>query len=467
MRILHYSLGFPPFRTGGMTKYCLDLMEEQAKTGHTVGMLWPGKIEKYDSRCEIKKRRRYSLSSIVACGNYELVNPLPISLLNGITDVDAYTAPKAQKAFDLFFKMHNPDIFHIHTLMGLPKELLIAAKNNGVRIVFSTHDYFGICPRTSLVFGNHICEYSSDCRNCDYCNKGALSLKKIRMIQSPLYRAIKDNGAVKKLRKNAIAQQRERSEDIDKILETESENTYDWSRAAQYEELREYYYSCFELCDVVHFNSSVTEAVYRKHNVPINKGNTISITHAGLKNHRIKKEFSDTIRFSYLGAFSTRKGCEILIQAMDEVYKHGYRNFKLNVFAPFPYQRDYIVQREPYRYDQIKSVFEETDVLILPSIWYETFGFTVLEALSYDVPVVVSNHAGAKDLVTEFKNGWLTDPNKEQLAKTIQNILSDGGKVLNDMNSYMCDYGVVKTMNEHTKEIMEKCYQQESIKRTE
>ena len=26
MRVLHYTLGFPPYRSGGLTKYALDLM---------------------------------------------------------------------------------------------------------------------------------------------------------------------------------------------------------------------------------------------------------------------------------------------------------------------------------------------------------------------------------------------------------------------------------------------------------
>ena len=40
-----------------------------------------------------------------------------------------------------------------------------------------------------------------------------------------------------------------------------------------------------------------------------------------------------------------------------------------------------------------------TDVLIAPSVGYDTFGFTVLEALSYGIPVIVSDHVGAKDIV--------------------------------------------------------------------
>ena len=44
MRILHYALGFPPYRSGGLTKWCVDLMVQQAKEGHEVAMLWPGKM---------------------------------------------------------------------------------------------------------------------------------------------------------------------------------------------------------------------------------------------------------------------------------------------------------------------------------------------------------------------------------------------------------------------------------------
>ena len=44
MDILHYSLGLPPFRRGGMTQYCLDLIAGQVKEGHNVTLLWPGRL---------------------------------------------------------------------------------------------------------------------------------------------------------------------------------------------------------------------------------------------------------------------------------------------------------------------------------------------------------------------------------------------------------------------------------------
>lgn len=41
------------------------------------------------------------------------------------------------------------------------------------------------------------------------------------------------------------------------------------------------------------------------------------------------------------------------------------------------------------------SIWENTDLLLFPSQWRETFGFSVLEALAHDVPVLCSDIAGA------------------------------------------------------------------------
>ena len=58
-----------------------------------------------------------------------------------------------------------------------------------------------------------------------------------------------------------------------------------------------------------------------------------------------------------------------------------------------------------YSYDELEAIMDETDLLICPSVWYETFGYTVLEALSFGVPVLVSDTVGAKDIIPDdWKN---------------------------------------------------------------
>mgnify|MGYP000249698722 CR=1 FL=1 len=94
MNILHYSLGFPPFRRGGMTQYCLDLMIEQTKVGHQVGLLWPGRLYDLTPKSKVNQKQKYKLQNDLYCTSYELLNPLPIPLMDGIQDPAMYLIKK-------------------------------------------------------------------------------------------------------------------------------------------------------------------------------------------------------------------------------------------------------------------------------------------------------------------------------------------------------------------------------------
>ena len=41
MRILHYTLGFFPYRSGGLTRYAKDLMVSQRRFGYDVAAFYP------------------------------------------------------------------------------------------------------------------------------------------------------------------------------------------------------------------------------------------------------------------------------------------------------------------------------------------------------------------------------------------------------------------------------------------
>jgi glycosyltransferase involved in cell wall biosynthesis len=45
--------------------------------------------------------------------------------------------------------------------------------------------------------------------------------------------------------------------------------------------------------------------------------------------------------------------------------------------------------------------------LVLPSLWYETFGLVVAEAMAIGLPVIVSDRVGAKEIVEHGKNGLI------------------------------------------------------------
>lgn len=391
MRILHYFLGFPPYRTGGLTKYSFDLMNTQAKQGHKVMALWPGKMELLSKRVKIKKS-----NNVNDIENYELINPLPVSLDEGINSIDDYMKECKPDVYQSFLKGLKPDVIHVHTLMGLHQEFIKATKELHIRTVFTTHDYFGLCPKVTLYRYGRLCVNDHDCKDCIQCNINALSLNKIQIMQSPLYRGVKNSALVKQLRKkhrnNFFS-----NEEIPALPEN-----YDISAmSAGYRKLRSYYIDMLKSIDLIHFNSTVAETVYNRYFTP-KLSKVLTITHENIRDNRTKNRWKPNgkLRISCLAPAKPFKGFNILRGALDEIWDSGNHDFELKLFSPVENPAPYMkVQEDGFDISQLEDIFENTDILVAPSVWYETFGFTVLEAISYGVPVIVSNHVGAKDIV--------------------------------------------------------------------
>ena len=428
MKILHYGLGFPPYRTGGLTKYCIDLIKTQKEMGHDVAMMWPGKFTFSGHFVHIKK----SISNN-GITSFEVVNPLPVSLDEGIKDIKAYTekCPNPQ-AYKELLKQYAPDVVHVHTLMGLHREVLEGAKQMGIKIVFTSHDYFGICPKVTLFRNGHVCD--GVCEACEQCNESALSIKKIKMLQSGMYRALKDTMIVKKIR--AAHRQEFFEESI--AVEAEhnsSEEKQQKNGFEQYEKLRNYYMSFFKMVDIIHFNSSVSESVYRKYLSKDVKGQVISISHREISdNRKIKKFDNHLLKITYLAPPKPFKGYIILRDALDELWSEGNKTIRLTMYNQADDNREYMQVKGSFDYKQLESIFDDTDVLIMPSICKETFGFTVLEALSFGVPVIVSENVGAKDLLGKTgEYGMVIKPTKEGVKQAVKRLI-DEKELLEDYN---------------------------------
>lgn len=437
MNILHYSLGFPPYRTGGLTKFCMDLMKEQVKEGDQVSLLWPGEIRLFGRHTKIKKNR-----SVEGIANFEVINPTPVSYDEGIVDIPAFTDPGDLKLYEQFLQFVHPEVIHIHTLMGLHKNFLVAAKKMGIKTVFSTHDFFPICPKVTMFRDGMICPNADTCKSCPRCNMTALSLKKILILQSPAYRALKDSTVVKMLRKS----HRDEYLSGQEIVEGETART-----AEDYRKLREYYKSLLDLMDIVHYNSSVTKEVYERY-MGERKNVLIPITHGDINDHRKKKEFTLPLKITYLGPMGGAKGFFRLKAVLDDLWEER-QDFILNVFFRKEGLPPYVRQHDRYSYLQLESIMNETDVLVTPSVWNETFGYTVVEALSYGVPVIVSSHVGAKDIVPAGAGIIFND--ELELKNVIESLTKEKLELMNQM---ILETFQIQTMESFNEELRTNVY---------
>ena len=149
MIILHYTLGLTPQRSGGLTKYATDLMCEQQKT-HNVVLLFPCGYSPLSKKISCKQGKDFN-----GIKTFKLKNTYPIPLLYGILEPQHFfnCRKMSVEQMEELYNNIKPDVFHVHTLMGLPKELLIFFKEKGVRLIYTTHDYFGLGTNANWVDG--------------------------------------------------------------------------------------------------------------------------------------------------------------------------------------------------------------------------------------------------------------------------------------------------------------------------
>lgn len=421
-------------------------MKQQVDNGHEVALMWPGQMGLFFHNISVRDNGIVDYDD-AKIKNFEVINPLPISYDEGISDFDRFIYEGDERPYQKFLEEYKPDVIHIHTLMGLHSAFLSVAKEKTIRLIFTAHDFFPICPKVTMFRHNQICNSIANCDECGVCNATALSIKKIIILQSPIYRRLKNTSLVKKIRK------RHRDEYL-------SEKKSDIAACSvggsdDFKKLRTYYKSMIKLMDVIHYNSTVTKSVYEKYFGKF-ENTVIPISHANIVDHRKIKNFSDdNLRIRYLGPYGGGKGFFYLKAALDKLWDER-KDFCLDVqFIP-PQELPYIKSHGRYDYSELEKIFDNTDVLIAPSIWYETFGYTVLEALSYGVPVIITENVGAKDILADGAGIIINDISSGQLYDAIKGLNAD---ILRSMNKTIVDEQNILTIKEVADKIEIECYQ--------
>lgn len=402
-------------------------MWAQKEKGHQVALMWPGKMNLTGHFVRFKRSKNTQKigREHVSFESIEMTNPLPVPLDEGILDVDRYMEPcENPEVFEAILRRIEPDAIHIHTLQGLYPELLIAAKELGIKTVFTTHDYFGICPKITLFRDGDVC--NGDCGKCYGCNKDALSMNKIKILQSSQYRKLKDSSIVKKLRQN---HREDFYEEDAKLIEEEEDTEKRFEKEDMsdeiYEALRDYYRQFFKFIDVIHFNSTVTRDVFKRYMPNDIRGKVINISNSAIKDKRKLRGYGGKLRIAYPGPARESKGFFMLKDALDELWAEGVRDFELDVYNETRNVSGYMKVFGPYSQNEMDGVYENADLLVAPSLWYETYGFTVLEALCYGVPALVTTRVGAKDLLKQGQLGMIIQPTKEDLKQAILYIIQN------------------------------------------
>lgn len=291
--------------------------------------------------------------------------------------------PFVEKIISNLINSEMPDIVHTNNLSGFSVRTWREAKKKSVPIVHTLRDCYLLCARSTMFKSGRTC--SSQCITCKLC-----SIPK----------------------KNATRQ-------VDAVVGI--------SHYILNEHLSKGYFKDARIKTRI-FNS-------------VEKKTEVS--------HHSK---SKRIRIGFVGMLSPEKGIEFLLDRLQknmpentviEIFGKGVTQ-KYENFLKGRYQSKLICFRG-YR-EQIE-IFQNIDILIVPSLCSEAFGRVVPEAFTYNIPVLVSNRGGLPEIIEEGKNGYIFDPDVSgDFGKKLSKIIINRRK-LNSFNQEL--FSVDKIYNEY------------------
>jgi len=127
--------------------------------------------------------------------------------------------------------------------------------------------------------------------------------------------------------------------------------------------------------------------------------------------------------YSFVGQLESHKGIDYLAKVF-EIFVQSHPDAKLIIAGTGSLQSklEQIAQGRSWleligyvSNDQInEKLFSRSSFSILPTLCYENFPGTVVESLSFGIPVLVSKIGGAPEMIKEGQNGFIFEPGDEE-----------------------------------------------------
>jgi glycosyltransferase involved in cell wall biosynthesis len=270
----------------------------------------------------------------------------------------------------------RPDVVHVHnTFPLLSPAVLAACASAGVPVVATLHNYTQVCPTGTLYRDGAVCTACT----------GRLPLPAVR---HGCYRG--SRLATVPLAANLAANRRRWLSTVERFF---------CISAAQRETLVA--------------NGMPGERLHVKHNFVPEPG----VRRTGAGSHVL-----------FLGRLTEEKGVRLLMSAWDRL---GDVGLPLVIAGTGPLEDDvraWAADRSDVRYVGLqdkaacRSLTAQAAAVVVPSVWLETFGLVVVEAMAAGVPAVAADHGSLPELVAD--TGLVHRPNDARsLADALRRVL--------------------------------------------
>lgn len=348
----------------GVETYVRNLSKQLVKKGHQVSVITTNsKSPRKDQLEELDGVRVYSFRPLNIYERAESIQkPLFYKML--WHGLDLLWNPHPYMIIRGILKKEKPDVVHLHTFRGLSPSVFGAVKNLKIPLVFHVHDYSLICPRASLLKNSgEVCD-----RPRSVC-KLYKTLKSLAVGSKPDLVTVNTNFMISKHKEHGFF-----------------------------------------------------------HNVRFEKF-PITTFEAGEGNPERDLETLDVLFAGQLGRF---KGVHILIIAFKQLKQ---QNLKLYIAGAGPDVREFekmaaddprVVFLGRLSWEQLMELYKKANLAVVPSVFYEPYGFAVLESFRSGTPVVGSKIGGIPELIEDGYNGRLFEPgNVAELKDVLENLIEN------------------------------------------
>ncbi len=374
MRILHIVHQYPPDHVGGTELYTVWLTRALQQQGHEVAVFHRAS----GTGSGVAQRQDAGVTVWSAWDG-------PMTP-NGRFRATFRSTP-LQQAFDHVLAETRPQLIHLQHLMGLPVSIASQLQRLGLPYVVTLHDYWYGCANAQLItnYDNTLCAGPNGWLNCARCAMARAERPDVvlaRPVIAPLFAA--RHYLLRRVLAKAAA-----------IIAPSSFVQQQYAALGLPTQQMRVVRHGIELPDAVNQQLLLEKRPFPHH--PLN--------------------------ISYIGGLSWQKGVHLLVTAVNQLPPESARLTIYGDPEPFP---DYVAQLKQSANPQtiqfgdrlarqnLWRVLAQTDVLVVPSVWYETSSLIIQEAQAARVPVIASNIGAIPEKVTAGVDGLLVPPNDSQ-----------------------------------------------------
>ncbi len=417
MRILEVVQGFPPRQMGGTTNCAYLLSKGLSSRKETQVFVFSGGLPSsiresfIDDEFEgMRIRQTHAISGEFL--EVDVPNVSPVTYKNN----------RIEAIFRNFVEETRPDVVHFQHTIGLSDSLIHVTREYGLRPIVTIRDFWHVCPRIHLLkLDGSVCAGPEMGMNCYFCRKQKIEDRENIPVYKRLRRILPINppSGVKRIVKSRYRKKRhERSKA--KI-----------SEFAPFVFRYNYLMKALKSASCIISPSKFLKSFYID-NEGIEPSKIRVVPHGiiPLGDGRSKVTSKKPIKFGFSGVTGRHKGSQLVFKAIEGIPKSdaslilwgkGWKERFKECDLP-----ENILLKGGYAPEDLGAVYSSFDVLIIPSIWGETFSFVAHEAFSVGIPVIASDIGVFPEIITDGINGLLFARNDAQsLRECMQKIIDD------------------------------------------